>query len=187
MRTYAVVSAAVAPVALIGGWIWAAARQPPGYDPISQTISALAARDATERWIMTAGLALLGLCHLVTAGGLTDAGRWGRALLAIGGAATVVVACLPQPASGHVQAAGVGFVALTLWPLVSRVPGHVVRIAVVVLFTAVLIWFATQLGGGSALGLSERILAGAQALWPLVVTLMLLLARRRRTTTTTGR
>ncbi len=178
MRTWAVVSAAVAPVALIGGWTWAAARQPPGYDPIRQSISALAASGATDRWIMTAGLAVLGLCHVVTGAGLTDAGRAGRSLLALGGLATVVVACLPQPAGGHVQAAGVGFIALTLWPAVSRVPGHRVGFAVAAVLAALLIWFATQLGGGSALGLSERILAGAQALWPLVVSLSLLPARR---------
>lgn len=170
-------SAAVAPIVLIGGWTWAAARQPAGYDPVSQTISALAARGATDRWIMTAGLALLGACHLVTAAGLTDAGRAGRALLALGGLATVAVACLPQPAAGHVEAAGVGFVALTLWPSVARVPGRGVRFAVVALCSAVLIWFASQLGGGSALGLSERILAAAQAIWPLVVTLSLLTRR----------
>ncbi len=181
MRTWAVVSAAVAPVALIGGWTWAAARQPPGYDPISQTISALAAKGASDRWIMTTGLALLGVCHLLTSAGLTDAGRFGRALLALGGLATIVVACLPQPANGHVQAAGVGFVALTLWPMVSGVPGRAIRFAVVAVFSAVLIWFATQLGGGAALGLSERILAGAQACWPLVVAISVLLTRRRST------
>lgn len=177
MRTWAVVSAALAPVAVIGGWTWAATRQPPGYDPTGQTISALAASTATDRWIMTAGLAVLGVCHVVTSAGLPDAGRAGRSLLALGGAATAAVACLPQPATGHVQAAAVGFVALTLWPLVSRVPGRPVRCAVVAVTAALLIWFATQLGGGSELGLSERILVASQALWPLVVTLSLL--RRR--------
>jgi hypothetical membrane protein len=177
MRTWAVVSAAVAPVAAIGGWTWAAVRQPPGYDPSSQTISALAASAATDRWIMTAGLAVLGVCHLVTSAGLPDAGRAGRCLLALGGAATVAVACLPQPATGHVQAAGVGFVALTLWPLISRVPGRGTRLAVAAVTASLLVWFASQLDGGPELGLSERMLVAAQALWPLVVTLSLL--RRR--------
>ena len=64
------VPAVVAPVALIGGWTWGAARQPSSYSAVSQTISALAARDATDRWIMTAGLAVLGLAHVGTAVGL---------------------------------------------------------------------------------------------------------------------
>jgi len=177
MRTWTVISAAVAPVAVIGGWTWAAARQPPDYDSTGQTISALAASAATDRWIMTTALAVLGICHLVTSAGLTDAGRGARALLAVGGAATVVVACLPQPATGHVQAAGVGFVALTLWPLLSRVPGRRVRCAVTAVLTALLIWFATELGDGSELGLAERFLVAAQAFWPLLVTLSLITRR----------
>ena len=37
-------------------------------------------------------------------------------------------------------------------------------------------WFATELyGDGGLIGLSERVLAGSQALWPLAV---VLLARR---------
>ena len=58
------VSAGVAPVALIGGWSLAASRQPASYHAVEETISALAAHGATDRWIMTAGLALLGLCHI---------------------------------------------------------------------------------------------------------------------------
>ena len=78
MRTWAVVSASVAPIALIGGWTLAATRQPAGYDPVRDTISALAARHAADPWIMTAGLAVLGACHVVTAAGLTDVGRPAR-------------------------------------------------------------------------------------------------------------
>ncbi len=180
MRTWAVVSAAVAPVALIGGWSLAQSQQPPGYDQISQTISALAARDAADRWIMTTGLFLLGACHLVTAAGLTEAGRWGRAFLALGGAGTIAVASLPQPATGHVQAAGIGFVALAIWPALARVPELAVRMAATAVLLALLGWFASQLGGGAQLGLTERILAGAQALWPLAVALRLLAINRPR-------
>ena len=73
------------PLALIGGWSLAAARQPAGYDPVRDTISALAARDAADSWIMTTGLAILGVCHMATAGGLSEAGGTARALLAAGG------------------------------------------------------------------------------------------------------
>jgi uncharacterized protein DUF998 len=70
MRRWVIGSSGLAPVALIGGWTWAAALQGPGYDSLRDTISALAARDATDRGVMTAGLAVLGLCHLATAAGL---------------------------------------------------------------------------------------------------------------------
>jgi hypothetical membrane protein len=178
MRRWAVVSAAVAPIALIGGWSVAGTRQPPGYDPLRDTISALAARDATDSWIMTTGLAVLGVCHIVTAGGLTEAGVAARALLAAGGAATIVVAAQPQPAVGHVPAAAVGFVALGLWPAVSSIPNRRISRGAALVFVALLGWFAVELRNGHLLGLSERVLAGAEALWPLAVVLSVL-ARTR--------
>ncbi|MFY1701564.1 DUF998 domain-containing protein [Micromonospora sp. WMMA1923] len=114
-------SAGAAPVFLIGGWTLGAARQPGGFDGVSGTISALATVDATDRWIMTLGLVGLGLCHCVTAAGLRTLGAGGRALLALGGVATVAVAAFPLPAGGgsaapHTVAAAVAFGALALWP-----------------------------------------------------------------------
>lgn len=176
-------SACTAPVALIGGWSWAGSRQPPGYDPVRDTISALAARGAPDRWIMTTGLAVLGVCHIVTAAGLTEAGIGGRALLSVGGAATVMVAALPQPAAGHVAAATVGFAALASWPAVTLVPSRrKARLAAAGLL-ALLGWLVVELRRGELVGLSERILAGAEALWPLVVVLALIRSRQSTTFT----
>lgn len=178
---WALVSAAVAPVALIGGWLIAASVQPRGYDATRQTISALAAHGATDRWIMTAGLAVLGACHVVTALGLRAARRAGRFLLAAGGMATLVVAAAPQPVHGsapvHVGAAFVGFLALALWPLAAG--GTHTRAAlgrrscrtVSAVLLALLGWLGVELGGDGLLGVAERSLAGAEALWPLVVVL----------------
>jgi hypothetical membrane protein len=163
------VSSTAAPVSLIGGWSVAASRQPPGYDQIRDTISALAARGATDRWIMTAALATLGLCHLATAGGLTEVGVVARAMLGIGGGATVAVAALPQPNAGHVPAATVGFVALALWPACCQVPGRRVCLAMTVVLLVLLGWLGVELHDGEWIGLSERVLAGAEALCPLAV------------------
>ena len=189
MRTvpwWALLSSAAAPVLLIGGWELGAARQPPGFDPVTETISALAAYGATDRWIMTAGLAGLGVCHVVTALGLRPAALSGRLLLATGGAATVLVAAFPQPEGGsspaHILAAGVAFATLSLWPALAwrrggRAPLRpAVSIGAAVALLGLLGWFAAELyGGGGLIGLSERVLAGSQALWPLAV---VLLARR---------
>jgi hypothetical membrane protein len=172
MRRWVIVSAGLAPIALIGGWSVAATRQPSGYDPIRDTISALAARDATDSWIMTTGLAVLGVCHIVTAGGLSEAGVAARALLAAGGAATLVVAAQPQPSAGHVPAATVGFIALGLWPALSAVPDRRVSRTAAIVFAALLGWLAVEIRGGHLLGLSERVLAGAEALWPLAVVVL---------------
>jgi hypothetical membrane protein len=173
-----IVSAGLAPVALIGGWSLAASRQPTSYDPVQDTISALAAHGAADRWVMTTGLAVLGVCHMATAAGLSEAGVGGRALLAAGGAATAAVAALPQPNAAHVPAATVGFVALALWPGASPVPSRRVAAMASAVLLALLGWLAVELRRGELLGLSERVLAGAEAFWPLIVTLTLV-ARRR--------
>jgi hypothetical membrane protein len=166
------VSALLAPVFLIGGWTLAAHRQPAGYDAVRDTISALAGLGATDRWVMTAGLVGLGVCHVVTASGLRRAATAGRVLLAAGGVATLAVAAFPLPRTGssaaHGIAALVAFGALTLWPAFARVPKGA---AVATAFLATLLaWFALELvTDGARVGLSERVLAGAQALWPLCV------------------
>lgn len=183
-------SATGAPVLLIGGWTLAAARQPGTFDSSTETISALAAFGAADRWIMTTGLAGLGGCHIVTALGLRPAALPGRLVLAAGGLATVLVAAFPQPGEGsstaHVLAAGVAFPALSVWPALAwrRWPsrpgfarlGPGVSVGAAATLLGLLGWFAAELyGGGGRLGLSERALAAAQALWPLAA---VLLARR---------
>jgi hypothetical membrane protein len=168
------VSALLAPVFLIGGWTLAAYRQPAGYDATRDTISALAGLGATDRWVMTAGLVGLGVCHVVTASGLRRAATTGRVLLATGGVATLAVAAFPLPRTGssaaHAVAALVAFGALTLWSAFARVPGARTATAVLALLLA---WFGWELfGDGAHVGLSERVLAAAQAFWPLCVVIV---------------
>ncbi len=189
MPWWAVLSAAGAPVLLIGGWTLAAARQPGTFDPTTETISALAAYGAADRWIMTTGLAGLGACHVITALGLRPAALPGRLVLAAGGLATVLVATFPQPDEGssaaHAVAAGVAFPALSVWPALAwrREPSRLgfargVSVGATTVLLGLLGWFGAELyGGGSRLGLAERVLAAAQALWPLAT---VLLARRGR-------
>ncbi len=189
-RSWALVSAVLAPVALIGGWTVAAGQQPAGYSPFRQTISALAAHGAHDRLLMTCGLFVLGLCDVLTATGLHSASRPGRIALAVGGAATIAVAAFPQPHIGsrpaHVVCASIAFIALAIWPaLAARRGAHSLlarpaSIVASVLLLGLLTWFAVALGG-SDVGLAERVLAGAQALWPLavVVSTFLPLAHRR--------
>lgn len=181
---WAVVSATLAPVVLTGGWTVAADRQPGHFDAARRSISSLAAHGATDRWIMTLALAVLGACHIVTALGLCPVPSRGRWLLAIGGASTLVVAASPQPAHGsatvHIIAATAGFVALALWPLFAAddagplVLRRRCSAAVTVLFLVLLGWLTVEIGqDGALVGASERVLAGAQACWPLVVVLAL--------------
>jgi len=178
---WAVVSAVVAPVAMIGGWTVAAAQQQ-SFDPVSGTISALATQAVESPWIMTLGLAATGVAHVATAAGLRSVPRRARAVHALGGAATLAVALLPVDASpqAHGVAAGIGFVALALWPALSgrrdgpAVLRPAVGVAASVVLVTLLVVFVAELqrwlpGDGSLTGLTERLVAGAQALWPLVV------------------
>ena len=185
---WALVSSASAPVLLIGGWTLAASRQP-DFSSVRDTISALAARGATDRWLMTSALAGLGVCHLLTAAGLRDARSAGRAVLGLGGAATVLVAAFPLPAEGgsaaHGVAAGVAFVSLATWPAFAwrrGAPAPLLRRGPALTGAAALLglvgWFAASLGGDQV-GLAERAAAGAQALWPLAVVVTARRAHRR--------
>lgn len=181
-----------APALLIGGWTVAAARQPDGYDSLTSTISALAGRAATNRWIMTVGLAGLGLAYVLTALGLRPAAAAGRIALAAGGLATIGVSALPLPATGpstaHGVAAAIGFVTLAVWPALSgRRAGPApwpaaLRMPVATGASGVLLvligWFAVALHAGVDAGLAERVAAGAESLWPLAVTVSALRQRR---------
>ncbi len=174
MRRWVPFSAGLAPTALIGGWVLAAARQRDGFDQVRETISALAAHGADDRCVMTTALVVLGGAHLATAAGLEEAATGGRVVLAVGGVSAVLVAAFPQPSAGHLPAATVSFVALALWPAFSGLPSKAGGRWASIGLLALLGWLTLELGEGDLLGLSERVVAGAQALWPLAVVLVLL-------------
>ena len=189
-------SSVVAPLALVGGWTWAAAAQSPAFDSIASTISALAAHDADSRWVMTGALVVTGSCHVTTACALVPVRRLGRALLAAGGVATVGVAVFPLPsATGtspmHTLCASAAFALLAGWPFASAVSDSwaegawatrpVVRTtAGSVLVLLVLGFVAGQRASGDLTGLLERLAAGAQSAWPAAVALSLAAAWRAR-------
>jgi hypothetical membrane protein len=183
---WGLLSATSAPVLLVGGWTWAAAVQPAGFDPVRDTISALAGLGANHRGLMTAALVGVGLCHLTTAAALRAAPRAGRTALGLGGLATLGVAAAPLPADGgsalHTVFAATAFVALAVWPALP--PGRdtapppafplrrLARLAAAAALTALVGWFGVELfADGARLGLAERVAAGAQAVWPLVTVL----------------
>jgi hypothetical membrane protein len=182
---WGLVSSAVAPVLLVGGWTVAAGLQPGSFNAVADTISSLAAEGAADRWVMTLALAGVGACHLVTGLALRPAASAGRLILMAGGVATVLVAAFPERAGGggslpHTLWAAVGFVALAVWPLAARKRGPLVPAGLrpgvcagaAGVLLGLLVWFGAELiGGGRQVGLAERVLAGAQAVWPLAVVL----------------
>ena len=84
---------------------------------------------------------------------LTDAGALARSLLGIGGAATIAVSLLPQPNTGHVPAASIGFVLLAIWPAFSVLPPRRLGIAITGFLLALLAWLVVALSGQRLLGL----------------------------------
>ena len=184
---WALASSLAAPILLIGGWTVAAVAQPVRFDAVARTISELAARDTPHRWVMTSALVGVGLSHVLTALALHPAAAAGRLVYGIGGLATLLVAAFPLPAGGgsspaHTTAAGVSFVSLALWPAFAwkrpRLPGQAfenlfgprVSAAATGTLLLTLAWFFDELlVSGQRVGLAERVAAGAQAVWPLVV------------------
>ena len=195
---WAVLSSLAAPVLLIGGWTLAAAVQPVPFDGVVRTISELAARDTPHRWLMTSVLVGVGLSHLATAYALAPAAAIGRLIHGLGGLATLLVAAFPLPAGGrsssaHTAAAAVAFISLAVWPAFAwirrRVPeqtvaavlGPRVSAAATGALLLTLAWFfAELLVGSQRVGLAERVAAGAQAVWPLVVVLSVRRAKSNR-------
>ncbi len=176
-------SSAVPPVVLAAGWTIAASLQSRPYDPVADTVSALAGTGATDRWVMTLAFAMAGACEIVTGLALRPARTAGRLILTAGGTAGILVAEFPvhmgdgAPGS-HVLWATVGLVALAAWPVAASHRGPAVpwalclevSVLVAVILVALLAWFGLELvtSAGQA-GLAERVLGEAQSAWPFAV------------------
>jgi hypothetical protein len=182
---WGVISSAGSPALLVAGSTAAAALQPRSYNPVADTISSLAAVGAVDRSLMTWALAGIGACYVMTGLALRPAALAGRLILMAVGVATIGLAANPEHAGHggslpHVFLAAIGFIVMAAWPAAGRVRGprvpYGLRPAVAVSATAVmlglLLWFGAELIlAGHQVGLTERALAGTQALWPLVVVL----------------
>jgi Protein of unknown function (DUF998) len=181
---WAVVSSAAAPVLMVAGWTVAAGLQR-SYDPVSDTVSALAAPGAADRWVMTLTFVVLGACYFVTGLGLRQARLPGRLMLMAAAVAGAGVAANPEHAGttlpvGHMIWGAIGCAALVAWPAGASRRGPSVpwglrpRVAagVIAVLLPLLAWFAAELvTWGAQAGLAERIFGAAQALWPLAVVL----------------
>jgi hypothetical membrane protein len=172
---WAVVAAAAAPTLLIGGFTIAAALQPPSYDAVRDTISALASGGATDPWVMTSALIAVGICYVLTALGLRSAHRFGRVALACGGLATLFIAIFREPLHGysvpHALAVTTSCVMMCAWPLLGgrrehRAPLLKPRagISAAAIILGLVLWFALE-ANGAAEGVAERCAAVAAALW----------------------
>lgn len=188
---WAAVAAALAPLATISAWLVAEALQPTSYSPLHSSISGLAALGATDRWIVTGALLVVGACYFVTAVSLPGARLAARTVLLVAGVCSIGIAVSPQPADGsnpqHLVWTSLGAAAITVWPAftASRAPSPPLVLrprsaaAVTVVFLILSAWLVAETQHGSALGLTERLVSGIQITWPFIVILALRSARIR--------
>jgi hypothetical membrane protein len=180
------------PVLLVTGWTIAARLQPAPFDPVSQTVSDLMEVGATDRWLMSGALLVVGVCYIVTGAALRPAGTAGRLILIAGAMTGMMVAFFPlHPGISvwHGIWSVLGFAGLAAWPLGAwrrgpSVPWGLRRpacFAAVAVQLALLAWFVAEvLLVGGWTGLVERLVGLAQALIPLVVVLSCRLSDPRR-------
>lgn len=164
----AVVSTAGAAFALVAGWLTAASLQAAGTDWSQASMTALAARDTPHRWAMTLAFALTGLAHLVGAWALPRL-RWpGRGILALGGAATLVLAATPAESAAngswlHTAVAVLALAAGASWPWWTgrgRIPRAVTASLLALIATLLLTV------GSPAAGIHERLVTTVLVLVP---------------------
>jgi hypothetical membrane protein len=180
------------PVLLVAGWTIAARLQPAPFDPVSETVSDLMEVGATDRWLMTGALLVVGICYIVTGAALRPAGTAGRLILVAGALTGMMVAFFPlHPGVSvwHGIWSALGFAGLAAWPLGAwrrgpSVPWGLHRpacLGAVAVQLALLAWFVAEvLLTGGWIGLVERLAGLAQALVPLMVVLSCRLSGPRR-------
>ncbi len=179
---WGVASAVATPVVLVSGWTVAASLQP-HFNAVRDTVSSLAAPGATDRWVMTVTFIVAGVCYLVTGFALRPAAPAGRLILIAGAAGGMLVAANPVHAGdpypvAHILWSSVGLAGLTAWPAGAWRRGPATpwalrpaaAAAIVAVLFALLAWFAAELvTAGGQVGLAERVMGVAEALWPLTV------------------
>ena len=182
---WAIVAAALTPTLLVIAFLIGDALQPTSYSPIRQTMSVLAGQGATDSWVMTGALFLIGGCQLTTAVGLTTVRLPARILLIVTGLCSIGVAASPEPATGpgprHLVCAALCAATTAAWPaLIARrterrplILSVYVCAAVTVVFAALLCWVVIETQGGNDLGLAERVTSSVEGVWPLVVAVLL--------------
>jgi hypothetical membrane protein len=190
VHRWAIVSAALSPVLLTGGYLLAGALQPASYDPMRETISAMAGQAGTDRWIMTGGIFLVAGGYLVTAAGLTGARASARALLAVAGLAGIGIAASPESVRGatprHLAWTVLGAITTAVWPAFAArrtSPRPLIltgcgSAAVTAAFVALLGWLFIETRDGSVLGLAERLTSSIQTCWPFIIAVTLRRTRR---------
>jgi hypothetical membrane protein len=188
-------ASSISAIIIFGGSTLIAEVITPGFDPVRQTISELAAGDAPTRVFVTIAFVLTGACHMLTASFTPGIGAPGRVALFAAGISTELVAAFPLPtmastSTAHRFAAMLGFVLLAVWPALGmrvdrdlpfllRPWGAIASTVFIATFCFIFlgIWANPS---AIAVGVWERLAADIEGVWPAVVVLTLWFAQRAR-------
>lgn len=155
----------------IAGSLW------PGYDPIRQTISDLAADDSPVQWIMSSFFILGGTMSLFAAVSAKVLALPGRLAIFVGGLATYGLTVFTTPSqtgysTAHRVFAIISFILFSAWPLLAMrfkknyppVIRPVASVLATVIFTVISIWFLSTWTNPQAtnVGIVERVIAVSQ-------------------------
>ena len=188
-------ASSISAIIIFGGSTFIAEVITPGFDPVRQTISELAAGDAPTRVFVTIAFVLTGACHMLTASFTPGIGAPGRVALFAAGISTELVAAFPLPtmastSTAHRFAAMLGFVLLAVWPALGmrvdrdlpfllRPWGAIASTVFIATFCFIFlgIWANPS---ATAVGVWERLAADIEGVWPAVVVVTLWFAQRAR-------
>ena len=191
----AFIVAIVGPIQSVLGWTIAGAFWP-GYDPVRQTISDLAANESPVQWIMSAFFVLGGVLTLIVSLEAKTLAMAGRVALFLAAIATFGLTIFPTPLIGyslwHRIFAITSFVLSAAWPLLAmrrrkdapwiiRPTASIVGTAAQ---TALALWFLSSWADPAAtnVGAWERVVAVSQALYVSVVVIVIYLGQKRKVT-----
>ena len=191
---WAVIAATIGPVQNLTGWnlsayLW------PGYDPISQTISDLAADDSPVKWVQTSFFILGATLTLIAAWSAKAFALPGRITLFLAGLSSYGVAYFAVPdvksnTPEHLFFATAAFVLFSAWPLFAmrfdkryhwsiRPPGAIGATLVMTLVT--LIFLLTWLDPDRTFtGLAQRAIVVMQVIWLSAAIWMQFLHQRKQ-------
>ena len=187
----ALIAAIVGPVQSVLGWTIAGSLWP-GYNPVTQTISDLAANESPVNWIMSTFFVLGGVLTLLVSVYAKTLAMPGRVALFVSAICTFGLTIFPTPLVGysimHRIFAISSFVLSAGWPILAmrkdpRAPWILRPLASIVgtaLQTALALWFLSTWTDPSAttVGIWERVVAVSQSLYAAVVVVVCYLSNR---------
>jgi hypothetical membrane protein len=188
----AVIAALVGPVQSVLGWVIAGSLWP-GYDPVFQTISDLAANESPVKWVMSSFFILGGTLSLIGAVYARALALPGRIALFVSGLCTYGLTIFPTPLVGHSDMHRVfaisSFVLSAGWPILAmrrdKSAPFIIRPLASIVGTAaqalLALWFLMVWSDPATtnIGVWERIVATSQSLYVSIVVLTIYRAQQK--------